>query len=343
MSLYLENGYLNFEELQRKSSGTRIWVLGGRGIGKTYNALHWALDQGKPFLYLRRTKDQLDDMTHDYFNPFRVLAPDYIINVASIKKGRGRFYTGDPDDKESQTDRGLMLSLSGIASLRGFDMSGYDVGIFDEAIPEEHEPQRHGEGKALQNAIETINRNREKDGRRKFRMFLLANTNSLDSRILTETRDSDIIERMQRRGQTYYDSRAVTVWNLTDSPISEWKRKNQDLYAGAADDFTRMALDNRFAADVQQIQHADLRQYRGRAVIGSVVLWRSRQDETRYHVTSLQEAPAGSLNGVRTFTDDARGQREVRLAMPFLQLAYTQGRITFTAYSLKAYFENIIY
>ena len=341
MGIYLDNGYINMPYVLKQSHGMRVWLIGGRGIGKTYGALHTLLDQGKPFLYMRRTKEQIKDMCKEFFNPFKALAPDYFVSVQTIGNAQGRFYTGDPDDKDDQITRGIMLSLSGIAGLRGFDLSDYDCGVFDEAIPETHEPQRRGEGFALLNALETINRNRERDGRKTFQMLMLANTNSLDSRILAETGDGDILQSMMQQGKTYYDTKAVTVWIFRDSPVSEWKR-TQSLYAGQGGRFAQMALDNQFANDTAQIKSADLRQYKARAVLGDMVIWRSRHGST-YHVTRKAAAPAGALNGVRVFFDDARGQKELKLAQPFLAFAYTQGRVTFSEYSLKFKFEDFIY
>lgn len=339
---YLENGYINMAYVAKRSHGMRVWLIGGRGIGKTYGALQYGLQLGKPFLYLRRTKEQIKDMTKEYFNPFKSLAPQWFISVESIGKAEGRFYTGDPDDKESQVTRGLMLALSGIASLRGFDLSDYDFGVFDEAIPEPHEQQKRGEGLALMNALETINRNRERQGKRRFQMFLLANSNTLNSRILAETGDSSIIQRMMQAGRTYYDTPACTIWIFDDSPVTEWKR-TQDLYAGQRGRFADMALNNQFAEDTSQIYSADLRQYKARAVLGDMVVWRDRHTGNHYHVTSADDAPAGALNGVRTFTDDVRGRRECKNALPFLQLAYTQNRVTFSEYALKFTFQDFIY
>lgn len=341
MKVYLDNGFVNFETVAKNSHGMRVWLIGGRGIGKTYGALQYLLRQNKPFIYMRRTKQQLQDMTKDYFNPFKALAPDWFVNVESVGNSTGRFFTGDPDDKATQTTRGIMLSLSGVAALRGFDMSEYDAGVLDEAIPEMHEPQRRGEGFALLNALETINRNREMQGRKTFQMYLLANSNTLDSRILGETGDSDIIQEMYRDGRTYYDSQDVTVWIFKDSPITEWKRQ-QALYKGQRGRFAQMALDNQFANDVAQVKKADLRQYKARAVIGDLVIWKSRHDNT-YHVTYMSAAPAGALNGVRVFFDDVRGRKELQIALPFLAYAYTEKRVTFAEYSLKYAFEDFIY
>lgn len=339
---YLPNGYLDFDYIRRRSHGMRVWLIGGRGIGKTYAALRWGLDQGRPFLYMRRTKEQIKDMTKDYFNPFKTFAPDIFVHVESMGKSAGRFFTGDPDDKESQVTRGIMLALSGIASLRGFDLSDYDYGVFDEAIPEPHEIQKRGEGLAVLNALETIDRNREREGRPSFQLYLLANSNTLDSRILAETGDADLLQDMQTHGQTYRDGRDVTIWLFDDSPITEWKR-TQALYSRQGGRFAEMALENRFGEDMALIKSEDLRQYTVRAVLGSMVVWRSRQDPDRYHVTGTTPATAGRLHSVREFTDDERGRRECRLALPFLQLAYTQGRVTFDTYTLKFLFQDFIY
>ena len=49
-------------------------VIGGRGIGKTYSALSFLLDTGKPFLYLRNTDKQMSLCASAFGNPFKKVA-----------------------------------------------------------------------------------------------------------------------------------------------------------------------------------------------------------------------------------------------------------------------------
>ena len=59
--LYLKNGYLNVPYILHYNVPF-IFVVGGRGTGKTYGALKYVLESGTPFIYMRRTQSQADIM-----------------------------------------------------------------------------------------------------------------------------------------------------------------------------------------------------------------------------------------------------------------------------------------
>ena len=73
MSLFLDNGFVNMPRLFA-SRLPFIFVVGGRGTGKTYGALEYVRKQaleGKKFIYMRRTQDQVDKISQDDFSPFK--------------------------------------------------------------------------------------------------------------------------------------------------------------------------------------------------------------------------------------------------------------------------------
>ena len=59
MGLYDNNGYLDIEKIIRCGQPF-IFIVGGRGTGKTYGMLKYVLDNNIPFIYMRRTQAQAD-------------------------------------------------------------------------------------------------------------------------------------------------------------------------------------------------------------------------------------------------------------------------------------------
>ena len=79
-----------------------------------------------------------------------------------------------------------MLALSTISNVRGFDATDRDVLIYDEFIPERHERPIKDEATAFFNAIETIQRNRELEGKDPLTVLCLANANELANPLFIE-------------------------------------------------------------------------------------------------------------------------------------------------------------
>ena len=66
MSLFLESGYLNIREILNSNSSF-IFIVGARGVGKTYGALKYAIESGAVFGYMRRTQAQADIINKEEF------------------------------------------------------------------------------------------------------------------------------------------------------------------------------------------------------------------------------------------------------------------------------------
>ena len=60
MKIYGENGYLDFPAIMAAVRVPFLFIIGGRGTGKTYGAEKWAIESGKKFIFLRRTQSQAD-------------------------------------------------------------------------------------------------------------------------------------------------------------------------------------------------------------------------------------------------------------------------------------------
>ena len=164
MSIYLDNGYLDIEKILNYKVPFNF-IVGGRGTGKTYGALKTAYLNEIRFILMRRTQAQCDLINKPEFNPYKTICADLSldISVKPISKYNAKIYENIGEDAEKTL--GYTCALSTISSLRGFDASDCILLVYDEFIPEKHERALKHEGAAFLNAYETINRNRELQGR----------------------------------------------------------------------------------------------------------------------------------------------------------------------------------
>ena len=182
MGLYLNDGWINASALIN-CPAPFVVAVGGRGIGKTYGVMRELLFRQKPFIYLRRTQVQIDACKVQELSPFAAICRDEnrYIESRTISKYVAGFVEVCGD---METLRAIGLALSTFANVRGFDASGYEYVVFDEFIPEKHERPIPYEGDAFLNVLETVNRNRELQGREPVKVIMLSNANKLDSPIL---------------------------------------------------------------------------------------------------------------------------------------------------------------
>ena len=174
MGLYLDSGYANMHDIMTKED-TFIFVIGPRGTGKTYGALLEILESGKKFIYLRRTQTEADLVSSEVVNPFKKVIedhPHYEISTDSVNRNMGAFVS---DGKEI----GYSAALSTFASIRGMDFSDIDIIFFDEFIPEKRARPIKEEFQALMNMYETVNRNRELQGKQPVKLVCCANSNDI--------------------------------------------------------------------------------------------------------------------------------------------------------------------
>ena len=260
MSLYLDSGFVNIRYCLNFGCPF-TFIIGGRGTGKTFGAQLVCIEDNITYMLMRRTQAQTDLISKPDFSPVNPVM-DYLGRCAIIEsasKYNGVIYSSPALDAEEKTLHGFTAALSTFSNLRGFDGSGIDLLMFDEFIPERHEREIRNEADAFFNVYETINRNRELQGRKPLTALLLSNSNSLASPILAALGLVKVLERMQSKGQSEYINResGVAIFLLYNSPISDMKSRTALYKATANTEFSRMALGNEFAyddmSDVQSI------------------------------------------------------------------------------------------
>lgn len=282
MGLYLENGYLNVEYILNKGFPFSV-VVGGRGVGKSYGFLKFAFENDIRFLYLRRTQAQADLINKPEFTPFKSLNRDLGIDIStqSISKYNAAFVDRANDNKTI----GYTAALSTFANIRGFDASDVELLIYDEFIPERHERPIKEEGSAFFNAYETINRNRELNGREPLKAVCLANANDIGNPLFTELKLIRIADKMRaNHTEMYFDKeRGIALFMLDCSPISE-KKENTALYRlTKGNTFAGMALDNTFyKEDSARIISRPIKEYKPIVTIGEITLYKHKSKNLWY-------------------------------------------------------------
>lgn len=282
MGIYLDNGYLNIEQIL--SYGVPFnFIVGGRGTGKTYGTLKTAYIENKRFILMRRTQAQCDLINKPEFNPFKALNNDTGSNavVKSISKYNAKIVE---ETEEDERLLGYTCALSTIANMRGFDASDVELLIYDEFIPEKHERAIKNEGSAFLNAYETINRNREIKGEKPLQVLCLANAFNIANPIFLELGLVGRCEKMKNSGQEIFidKERGVCVVLLQKSKISKAKADTA-LYRLSSGSYADMALSNDFVYNnADNIKSMALKEFKLLCTVGEISIYKHKSKRLFY-------------------------------------------------------------
>lgn len=332
MGIYLDNGYLDVRKiLSYKMPFT--FIIGARGIGKTYGSLDYVIETKTKHIMMRRTQNQADQIANWDFSPYKSVCLDKGIELMYKKVSKD--VTG-VYELDGNIPFGYILALSTFKNIRGFDASDVPLWFYDEFVPESHDRKIKEEGKAFLNAYETIARNRELKGEDPLQVLCASNSEQIGNPIFMELGLVGIAEKMQRKGQEIYinNERGICIIIPRQSPISE-RKKNTALYKAAkSTQFTKMALENEFdqVTDVNTGSRK-LVEYRILCTIGEISIYRHKSDGTYY--VSLHRsgaAPEYTLS-------DADRQRFFR-KWNHIWTAYMNNKVYFESSMCEVLFQN---
>lgn len=298
MSLYLDSGYLNWEYINNLGVPF-IFIVGGRGTGKTYGDLMNMYENKKKFMYMRRTQSQADIIKIDDFNPFKKLNDDNDWNVSAknINKYVGGFYDLQVDENGEVLGGkpiGYSCALSTIANIRGFDASDVNFFIYDEFIPEQHEKRIKGEASALFNSYETINRNRELNDKEPLIMHCLSNSNDLGNPIFLELGLVRLAEKMRKNNREIHidKKKKLALIILKESPISERKSTTALYNLTEGTEFKSMSIDNSFSKEERgRIKSMNIKEFYPIVCIGDITVYRHKSRQEYYVTTHKLGSP----------------------------------------------------
>lgn len=338
--MFTDKGYIDINYVMKDPEPFKF-IVGGRGSGKTFGAIQWALQHEVIFFFMRRTQTQIDLIKNDSFSPFKAVDPSIV--VSSINKNLTGVYRGVRNEDGTYSPGGApigyMCALSTISNIRGFDASMVQLIIYDEFIGEAHERPIKNEGAAFLNAYETINRNRELQGEEPVKILALANSNSLANPIFVELQLVSAVEKMLRsstKNPVYRNSdRGVGVYMINSSPVLEAKSRTALYKLSGEGEFKDMALSNQFTKEeMDRIETRDLKAYRLLCTAGELCIYK-KKDNSDYYITGHK---SGSTKA--EYTAGAMDLKRFRRDQYFLWLAYLKGKIVFESYIFKVLFEK---
>lgn len=281
--IFLPSGYLDFERIM-KFPEPFLFVVGARGVGKTYGVLKYCVEKREKFIYSRRTQKQIDLINTPEMNIFKPYNMDAGTEILPVKTGAGLYaYRESAGGKEY----GVNMALSTFANFRGFSAADVSVWIYDEFIPEASERPIRNEGAAFLNAYETINRNRELNGAEPVKVVCLANSNTIDNPLFMELQIIDPVYRAQKSGAGEYvdQKRGVRVILVTASPVSEAKKDTALYRLTAGTSFAEMAVENKFSdVGLQETSSRNLSEYVLHTAIGEICIYKHKSRK-EYYVT----------------------------------------------------------
>lgn len=292
MSIYQESGYLDIRKILSYGMTFNL-VVGARGIGKTYTTLETCVEDQIGFILMRRLQSVTDEINDPRFSPFIQLNRNLGWNIQPFPstKGSAYFARAETDDKGKMTPAGPALgittSLSTVAHMRGLGIEEWQLLIYDEFIPEPHERPLRKEGEAFDNAYETLNRNRELEGRPAMRVLGLANSNDIGNPLFVHYGLVEAAIRLQNSKNDFLliPERGVGLFMPKNSPISKRKADTALYRMSKGKAFRDMALRNAFLIEgADSIQSVDLKGYKPIVTAGVITIYEAR-DSSGYYVS----------------------------------------------------------
>lgn len=341
MDLYDKNGYVNIKAIMEHPA-TFVFIYGGRGTGKTYGALQYAIDQDKGFLYTRRLLSQAEVTSGESLQPFNQLNMDRGWSIVPFKDNKysWTFAESEQDEKgilRRGTRHGVMSAINTFKNIRGISAEWIDLFIHDEFIPELNERPIRGEATALFNAYESVNRNRELTGRPPVKLLCLANANDIANPVFMELQLVRAAEKIRKEGKDYIyiPKQRMLLVDLFRSEISERKSKTAlyDLTRGT--EFYNMAVKNVFTGvERGRIGHQNVREYRPIVRAGEITIYRHKSRK-EYYVTVL------AAGNPPVYGTGEKDKERFRRKYGWLWKEYMQRNLIFEEYLDEVLFDRL--
>lgn len=341
--MYTKEGWLDVESIMKTDAQPYKFIVGARGIGKTYGILKYILKYKIKFIYMRRTQTQVDLIKNDDLNPFKALEGELDEGLFYTFRNVNKYVTGvylvDDVLGEYGSPIGYIMALSTVSNIRGFDASDVKLLVYDEFIGEKHEKPIRSEGTAFLNALETIGRNRELKGQPPLQVVALSNSTNLSNPIFLELKIITQCEKLIKKGNDLITlkDRGISIYLPINSPISSKKRQTA-LYrlAGSDSSFSQMALDNEFNQEYfGQVKRRSLTEFTPIVKVGEITIWKHKSRREWY----VTEISAGS--------PEVYDSSEIELARfrndyYYMKLAYLNRHVFFVSYVQQVLFEKYL-
>ena len=290
--LYTKKGFVNFDYLWDLNKSFLL-IVGGWGTGKTYGALKKVIETGGKFIYMRRLETAIEISSDEDGNPFKKLNADMGLNIQPVsKKKLIKFYQCDIDENGRNIPQGnvlgVALALSTFSKMRGVDFSDVDYIIFDEFILMPGERAIENEFSSFLRFYETVNRNRELEGKPPVKCFMLGNPNTMGNAYFLGW---DLVKRwmgMEKSNKNVLTlSNDVTLVRLKDSPVSRRKKEETSLYKIEDEYMLENGIIAEFARSSQNIKSLNIKECYPIVGVGKIGIYGLRSN-SGFYVSGLK-------------------------------------------------------
>lgn len=311
-------------------------IIGPRGCGKTYSVLDYMQESSteeSKFIYMRRDGTEIDSCSSEYGNPFKKLNSDKGYNIHPFQISKFNGFGIARDDEATVIGYGVALSI--FASMRSQDFSDVDRIFFEEFIPEKHKRKIKGEGPALLNVYETVNRNRELQGQKPVELIMCANGIDLANPILLELGATSLIAKMlaNKQRRLTIPEKNLYIEIIPRTKVSELK-EDTVLYKLANQDFVTDSLDTTFrGADLEFVRkNVNLRSYKPEFSYSEYVFFSNKEHFfiARSKVPCKVEIPEREIGRLQA------------LFSPRYRILRAMGNIYFDDYVTLAMFDRLL-
>lgn len=348
MNIYTTDGWLDvphINDVADRNGINFIVIIGKRQVGKTYNVLKFEVDTERKFMFTRRVKVELKMLEKNVNSPFEKIYPGKVLFSKESEYTATISRIDNTPDGDKKTQIGIGTALTTIGSIRGFSatIEGQMITdwVIDEFIPEEQLYKVRNEGDAFLNAHTTINGNRELEGYPCLRTWLLANSNNLNSEILSALNISKEVERMSLRGEEsrILKERGIMILLPESKKIIDLRKAKNGLYKaiGGNSKFSKMAYENEFAYnDFSDVRGEPLREYNPFLTIGRITIHLHKNEKRLYVTDKVKATPKYKLN------DTDSGINQFNRQFSDVRAAFMNGRVIFQDMYVKNYFLTLI-
>ena len=326
MSTAAKKRYYDVRDDRQKWRSLNI-LIGARRIGKTYSIIDYLINDCKGmFIYLRNKDTQIKACASAFGNPFKKWNALNGRNII-IKNAAECGYIYDAQNEDEPRMIGYAVALSTFENLRGVSLDDVTDVFFDEFI--EKKKLQFEQFSTFSSFYDTVNDNREAEGREALRVFMASNAQRLNSPILAGYNLIPAIEGMIGSGQKNFSRGKIWV-TLPEAAISE-ERKSMGLNAEIeGTSYYEEAINNKFANDdFTGIGKRKLIEFIGIARIDDIYIYKHKSNGTLY-------ACSVPCENVQLYRSDVN--RLVLLAgiLPILATAYAENRLYFSDFTVKS-------
>lgn len=246
--IFTECGYVEIEDEDLRNLSV---LFGGRGIGKTYSILKNRIlnalnDSNQKFIWMRDSAEVCKKIAagNSLASPICQNEPE--MPQITLEKKEGNYcFTADAKS-ENEATIGYLMALSTFHNARGVNYDDVSVIVWDEFQPEEGVITKKHQGQIFLNAYETVNRNRELEGRPPVQIIFLSNANDVYSDVLEDLGISGLIEKMIFDGTKSFKNDDLWIEFLSSEAFFEQKKDTFIYRISTNEKFKNMALNNKF-------------------------------------------------------------------------------------------------